>query len=109
VARDSEGGVGGVEEGGLLGSRFLRQGFAQSTLALEQRGLGLSDLDIGSVAGLSAFLYKALRRLPHRMGFDAYLRRQHRAAEEMGANGFGEIPATPRTHIRSASAQDVCA
>ena len=34
-------------------------------------------------------------------------RGQHRAAEEMGANGFGEVLATPRAHGRAASGQDV--
>src|SRR5262245_45866331 len=87
-----KGGVGGAEEGsGLLGGRPPRHGLSQSTLALEQGSLSLSDQHVGSVAGLSALLYKALRRLPHRMGSESYLRGQHRAAEEMGANGFGEI------------------
>jgi len=70
-------------------------------LLLEQRGLSLSDQDL-----LSLF-HETLRRLPHRLRPESYFRGQHRAAEEMGANGFGEVLTTPRAHVRATSAQDV--
>jgi hypothetical protein len=86
LARDAAGGVGGPQESGLrrLGDgSSLRHGFSESTLLLEQRGLSLSDQDIGSVADLLALFHEALRRLPHCLCPESYFRGQHRAAEEM--------------------------
>src|SRR5262249_10267005 len=63
LARDAAGGVGGAQEGGLsrLGDcPLLRHGFSEGTLRREQRGLGLSDQDIGSVADLLA-LFRFMR------------------------------------------------
>src|SRR4030095_12057193 len=85
----------------------LRHGFSKRTLLLEQRGLSLSDQDIGPVAELLSLFHEALRRLPHRLRPESYFRGQHRAAEEMGANGFGEVLTTPRAHVRAGSVQDV--
>jgi len=95
--------VGGPQESGLhrLAGSSLRHGFSERTLLLEQRGLSLSDQDL-----LSLF-HETLRRLPHRLRPESYFRGQHRAAEEMGANGFGEVLTTPRAHVRATSAQDV--
>src|SRR4029453_13771841 len=110
VVRAGGGGAEGAQESGLsrLGDGCsLRHRFSESTLLLEQRGLSLSDQDIGSVADLLALFHEALRRLPHCLCPESYFRGQHRAAEEMGANGFGEFPTTPRAHVRAASPQDV--
>ena len=67
VAPDVEGGVGGAEEGRLrrLGGCPLRHGFSENALTLEQRGLSLSDQDVGSVAELLTLFHEVLRRLPH--------------------------------------------
>src|SRR4029450_7149368 len=81
--------------------------FSKRTLLLEQRGLSLSDQDIGPIADLLGLFHEALRRLPHRLRPESYFRGQHRTAEETGANDFGEVLTTPRAHARSASAQDV--
>jgi hypothetical protein len=109
VARGAAGGVGGAQESGLrrLVGCPPRHGFSERTLLLEQRNLSVSDQDIGSVADLLALVHEALRRLPHRLRPESYFRGQHRAAEEMGANGFGKVLPTPRAHVRAASAQDV--
>jgi len=76
-------------------------------LLLEQCGLSPSDQDIGCVADLLTLFHEALRRLPHRLRPESYFQGQHRAAEEMGANGFGEVLTTPGTHVRAASAHHV--
>src|SRR5262245_28864283 len=107
LARHAPCGVGGAEEGGLLGGCPLRHGLSETTLALENLGLSLSDQDVGSVTGLLALLHQALRRLPHRLRPPLYFRGQHGAAEEMSANGVGEVLATPRAHVRVAS-EEVC-
>jgi hypothetical protein len=90
VARDAAGGMGVPQESGLrrLGGCSLRHGFSQRALLLEQGDLSLSDQDIGPVADLLSLFHEALRRLPHRLRPESYFRGQHRAAEEMGANGF---------------------
>jgi hypothetical protein len=62
---------------------------------------------IGPVADLLSLFHEALRRLPHRLRPESYFRGQHRAAEEMGANGFGEVLTTPRAHVHAAPVQDV--
>jgi hypothetical protein len=104
MAITSKGARSGVDS---LRGYPLRHGFSESALLLEQRGLSRSDQDIGSVAELLALLHEVLRRLPHRLRPESYFRGQHRAAEEMGANGFGEVPTTPRAHVRAASAHHV--
>src|SRR5262249_31886625 len=96
-----------LERDGLLGGCPLRDGLSETTLALEKLGLSLSDQDVGSVTGFLALLHQALRRLPHRLRPPLYFRGQHGAAEEMGANGVGEVLATPMAHVRAAS-EDVC-
>src|SRR5262245_58104983 len=80
--------TGLVPRGGLRG-RPPRHGFSESTLALEQGSLSFSDQDFGSVAGLVRLLDEVLRRLSDRLRPESYFRGQHRAAEEMCANGLG--------------------
>ena len=96
-------------ESGLrrLGHCSLRHSFAESTLFLQQSALSLSDQDIGPVAELLDLFHESLRRLPHRLRPESYFRGQHRAAEEMCANGFGKVLTTPRAHVSAASVQDV--
>jgi hypothetical protein len=65
-------------------------GFSKRTLLLEQRGPSLSDQDIGTVAELLGLFHEALHRLPHPLRPESDFRGQHRAAEEMCADGFGE-------------------
>src|SRR5215475_13123215 len=48
-----------------------------------------------------------LRGLPHFLCSAPYFRGQHRAAEEMGANGLGKIPTTSRAQVRAPPRQDV--
>ena len=91
-----------------LGGLTPRHRFAQGTLSLDQRRLRLSDQYIGCVAELPGLLHEMLCGLSHVLSPAPYFRRQHRAAEEMGANDFGEVLTTPRAHFRAAFAEDVC-
>jgi hypothetical protein len=102
VARDVAGGVGGAEEGRLrrLGGCPLRHGFSENALTLEQRGLSLSDQDVGSVTRLLALFHQTLRRLPDLLRPDSNFGWSHRATEEMRANALGEVRATSRAHLR---------
>src|SRR5262245_10865248 len=90
------------------GHGLPRHGLMESTLPLEQRGLSFSDQDIGVVAELLTLFYEAVRGVPHRLRPESYFHGQHRTAEEMCANVFGEVPTTPRTHVRATSAYHVC-
>src|SRR5262249_11989111 len=56
----------------VLGGGPLRHGFSESTLALEQCGLSLSDQDIGCVTELLCLFHEALRRLPDRLRPESY-------------------------------------
>src|SRR5262249_4238706 len=85
-----------------------RHDFSKSTLLLEQRGLRLSDQDVGCVAELLALFHEVLRCLPHRLRPASHFRGQHRAAEQMCANGFSEVQTTPRAHVRAVSAYHLC-
>src|SRR5262245_13453472 len=105
LARDTAGGVGGVEEGGLLGLGGCppRHGFSERTLAPEERGLGLPDQDVGSVADLLALFHAVLRRLPAGLRPESYFRGQHRAAVQVGADILSETLPTSSALVSAAS------
>ena len=109
LVRDAAGAMGGPQESGLreLGDFPLRHGFSEGPLALEQRGLSLSDQDVGSVTEFLGLFHKVLCCLPHRLRPASYFRGKHRAAEEMCSNGLGEVPTTPRAQVRASSDQNV--
>jgi len=54
-----------------------------------------------------ALFHEMLCRRPQRHRLAPHFQGKHRAAEKMGANGLGEVLATPRTQVRAASTQDV--
>src|SRR5262245_10850958 len=84
------------------------QGFTESALSPEQRGFGLSDHHLGFVAELVALFHEALRRIPQLLRPEPKCRGHRRAAQEMSADGVGEVQTTLRAEVRAAPAQGVC-